>query len=160
LASIAAAAESYIECARLLGAAEALRDSMGYVLRWPFEQRLFETAVSAGRGALGDDSFDDAYTDGRSLDCDAAVSYATRARGERRRPTTGWASLTPTEVDVALLASEGLTNKQIAERLLMGAETVKTHLSHVYDKLQVRTRAALANAVFTESPTTGSHAKG
>jgi DNA-binding CsgD family transcriptional regulator len=42
------------------------------------------------------------------------------------------------------LVAEGLTNKQIGERLLMGAETVKTHLSHVYDKLGVRSRAALA----------------
>jgi DNA-binding CsgD family transcriptional regulator len=36
----------------------------------------------------------------------------------------------------------------------MGAETVKTHLSHVYDKLHVRTRAALATVVLTNSPTT------
>jgi len=122
---------------------------MGYVLRWPFEARLFDAAVAAGRAELGDESFDEAYAEGRSLDCDDAVEYATRARGERRRPVTGWASLTPTEANVARLASEGLTNKQIAERLLMGSETVKTHLAHVYDKLQVRTRAALANVVLT-----------
>jgi DNA-binding CsgD family transcriptional regulator len=149
LAGIAGATESFVECARLAGAAQALRDAMGYVLRWPFEARLFDAAVAAGRAELGDEAFDEAYAEGRSLDCDDAVEYATRARGERRRPVTGWASLTPTEANVARLASEGLTNKQIAERLLMGSETVKTHLAHVYDKLQVRTRAALANVVLT-----------
>jgi predicted ATPase/class 3 adenylate cyclase/DNA-binding CsgD family transcriptional regulator len=160
LAGIAAATDSYVECARLAGAAQALRDALGYVLRWPFEQRLFDTAIAAARADLGDESFDQAYNDGRSLDCDAAVAYATRARGERQRPTTGWASLTPTEADVALLASEGLTNKQIAARLLMGSETVKTHLSHVYDKLHVRTRTALASAVLTKSTTIGSGTRG
>jgi DNA-binding NarL/FixJ family response regulator len=136
-----------------MGGAQALRDSMGYVLRWPFEQQLLDAAVAASRAGLGDESFEHAYAEGRSLDGDDSVAYATRARGERRRPAIGWASLTPTEVDVALLASEGFTNKQIAERLLMGSETVKTHLSHVYDKLHVHTRAALANAVFTKRPT-------
>ena len=72
-----------------------------------------------------------------------AVAYAQRARGERKRPTTGWDSLTPTEVNVVRLVASGLTNKEVGRELLMGAETVKTHLSHVYDKLGVRSRAAL-----------------
>jgi DNA-binding CsgD family transcriptional regulator len=69
--------------------------------------------------------------DERGKSRSTAVAYATRTRGERRRPNYGWASLTPTEADVAGLAAAGLTNKQIAERLLMGAETVKTHLARV-----------------------------
>jgi DNA-binding CsgD family transcriptional regulator len=46
-----------------------------------------------------------------------------------------------------LLAVDGLTNRQIATRLLMGTETVKTHLASVYDKLAVRTRTGLAKHV-------------
>jgi DNA-binding CsgD family transcriptional regulator len=42
---------------------------------------------------------------------------------------------------------DDLTNRQIAERLLMGTETVKTHLARVYDKLGVRTRTGLAKHV-------------
>lgn len=42
----------------------------------------------------------------------------------------------------------------------MGSETVKTHLSHVYDKLNVRIRTALANVVLTKSPTIGSDKRG
>jgi predicted ATPase/class 3 adenylate cyclase/DNA-binding CsgD family transcriptional regulator len=144
LSGIAAAQKSYVECARLAGAAQALRDEMGYVLRWPYETSLRDADFAAARTAIGNDAFDAAFADGHQLDENAAVAYAQRARGERKRPTTGWQSLTPTESDIVHLVAQGLTNKQIGQRLLMGAETVKTHISHVYDKLDVRSRAALA----------------
>jgi DNA-binding CsgD family transcriptional regulator len=156
LAGIAAARESYVEFARLAGAAQALRDEMGYVLRYPYEQRVRNTDLPAARCALGDEAFDAAFAEGSALDEDAAVAYAQRARGERKRPTTGWQSLTPTETDIVRLVAEGLTNKQIGERLIMGAETVKTHLSHVYDKLGIHSRTALATELATlQQPTNG-----
>ena len=71
-------------------------------------------------------------------------AYAQRARGERKRPRYGWASLTPTETQVVDLVAEGLSNPQIAERLLMGRATVKTHLEHIFAKLGVASRAELA----------------
>ena len=93
--------------------------------------------------ALGDDA-EPAAAEGRNLDWRAAAAYARRARGERKRPHHGWASLTPTEQQVVALVSEGLTNPQIAERLLMGRATVKTHLEHIFTKLGIRSRAQLA----------------
>jgi DNA-binding CsgD family transcriptional regulator len=45
---------------------------------------------------------------------------------------------------VVALVTEGLTNPQIAEKLLMGRATVKTHLEHVFAKLGVRNRSELA----------------
>ena len=66
-------------------------------------------------------------------------------RGERSRPTLGWASLTPTERRVVDLAREGHTNAAIAKALLMGAETVKSHLSRVYANLGVANRTQLAS---------------
>jgi predicted ATPase/class 3 adenylate cyclase/DNA-binding CsgD family transcriptional regulator len=144
LAGLAAAQGSYVECARLAGAAQALRDEMGYALRWPYETKLREADFAAARGAIGDAEFDAAFADGRTLDEEGAVAYAQRARGERKRPTAGWESLTPTELNVVRLVASGLTNKEVGRELLMGAETVKTHLSHVYDKLGIRSRAALA----------------
>ena len=68
-------------------------------------------------------------------------------RGERVRPQAGWDSLTPTELQVAEQVAAGLTNPQIAERLLMSRATVKTHLVHVYAKLGFGNRAELAAAV-------------
>jgi DNA-binding CsgD family transcriptional regulator len=52
--------------------------------------------------------------------------------------------LTPTELEVADIAAEGLTNQAIATRLVMSANTVKTHLSHIYAKLGVSGRSGLA----------------
>ncbi|MCU1450529.1 MAG: hypothetical protein JWP02_2699, partial [Acidimicrobiales bacterium] len=80
------------------------------------------------------------------LELDDAVAYATRASGERRRPSSGWASLTPTETDVVRLIAEGLTNPDIAARLFVSRATVKTHLVHVFAKLGVATRSELAAA--------------
>jgi DNA-binding CsgD family transcriptional regulator len=145
LAGLASEQGSSTECARLAGAAQALRDEMGYVLRWPYEEGLRNADFARARAAIGDDEFDAAFADGRALDEAAAISFAQRARGERKRPATGWGSLTPTELDVVCLVASGMTNKDVARELLMGAETVKTHLSHVYDKLGVRSRAALAS---------------
>jgi DNA-binding NarL/FixJ family response regulator len=50
------------------------------------------------------------------------------------------------ETDVVRLVAAGLTNPDIAEQLLMARSTVKTHLSHVFAKLSVSTRAELASA--------------
>jgi DNA-binding CsgD family transcriptional regulator len=66
------------------------------------------------------------------------------ARGERRRPATGWASLTPTELAVSSLVADGLTNKEVAGRLFLSPHTVNAHLRHVFAKLGVLNRAGLA----------------
>ena len=80
----------------------------------------------------------------RELALDAAVAYALRARGGRRRPSTGWDSLTPTELQVVDQVVAGRTNTEIAEVLLMGRTTVKTHLGHIFTKLDITNRAELA----------------
>ena len=96
------------------------------------------------RDALGDQPFSDVWAEGANLSLDDAVAYARRARGTRDRPSTGWASLTPTELDVVRLVAEGLTNPEIGSRLFISRATVKTHLSHVYAKLDVSNRTELA----------------
>ncbi|MGH9148903.1 MAG: response regulator transcription factor, partial [Acidimicrobiales bacterium] len=68
-------------------------------------------------------------------------------RGRTRPLGAGWASLTPTELRVARLAAEGLTNRQIGERLFVSARTVETHLGHAFAKLGLTTRAQLASEV-------------
>jgi pimeloyl-ACP methyl ester carboxylesterase/DNA-binding CsgD family transcriptional regulator len=62
----------------------------------------------------------------------------------RRRPSTGWESLTEAELDVVRLVTEGLTNQQIATRLYVSPRTVQTHVAHVFAKLGVSRRAEVA----------------
>ena len=73
-----------------------------------------------------------------------AVAYAQRGRGDRKRPSSGWASLTRTELDVVRLVGEGLANKDIATRLFVSLRTIETHLSHVYTKLGLTSPVQLA----------------
>jgi DNA-binding CsgD family transcriptional regulator len=144
LAAAAAHTDSWAECLRLLASAHGLRDSTGYQWRFKFEQAAVDDARRVATENLDHESVDQADSEGRNLDWIAAASYARRARGERKRPRHGWASLTPTEQQVVELIAEGLTNSQIATRLLMGRATVKTHLVHIFSKLEVNTRSQLA----------------
>jgi DNA-binding CsgD family transcriptional regulator len=72
-----------------------------------------------------------------------------RALGIRRRvttaqrPATGWAAMTKSELAVAQLVANGLTNREIAERLFVSPHTVNTHLRQVFAKLEVNSRVDL-----------------
>jgi predicted ATPase/DNA-binding CsgD family transcriptional regulator len=150
LAGLACRAESFAEAVRLLAASDAARAAMGYP-RPPIDRPDHEATVARLRAALGAEAFSDAWTEGANLSLDDAVGYARRARGARNRPSSGWASLTPTELDVVRLVAEGLTNPEIGSRLFISRATVKTHLSHVYAKLDVSNRTELAALASTRS---------
>jgi DNA-binding CsgD family transcriptional regulator len=92
---------------------------------------------------MGQDDFDVGWAEGDALSIEEAIAYAQRGRGQRKRPTSGWASLTPTELDVLRLVSEGLANNDIATRLFVSPRTVQTHLTHVYTKLGLTSRFQL-----------------
>ena len=143
LAGLATLAESFAEAARLFGAAEAARDAHGLV-RYAVDRHGYEVDVERARTALPDEEFRAAWEQGRAMSLDEAVVYASRGRGERKRPSSGWGSLTPTELEVVRHVAEGLTNPQIAERLFVSRSTVKMHLAHIFAKLGVSTRAELA----------------
>jgi predicted ATPase/class 3 adenylate cyclase/DNA-binding CsgD family transcriptional regulator len=143
LAGLAAQHESASEAARLFAAAAAIRTSIGLV-RWPADQIVYDQDLATVHQHLDETSFAAAWAEGAALTGSQATAYATRARGQRRRPASGWPSLTPTETEVVQLLAQGLTNPQIAERLFISRATVKTHLIHVFTKLGVTTRAQLA----------------
>lgn len=143
LARIAAADGSHQYAARILGAAAAIRRQAGQV-RFPVYEAAVGEAIARVRDALGENDFDAAWDDGAALSIEEAIAYTQRGRGERRRPSNGWASLTPTELDVVRLVGEGLTNKDIAARLFVSPRTVQTHLTHVYSKVGVTSRVQLA----------------
>ena len=80
-----------------------------------------------------------------------ALGVHPGARGPRQRPQAGWESLTATEREVAVLVAEGLTNGAVARRLYISPHTVNTHLRHVFAKLDVANRVALAAVVLHHS---------
>jgi DNA-binding CsgD family transcriptional regulator len=78
------------------------------------------------------------------------VRSRLRELGVRRRlvttepETSGWAAMTTSELTVARLVAEGLTNREVAERLFVSPHTVNTHLRHVFSKLGINSRVELA----------------
>jgi DNA-binding CsgD family transcriptional regulator len=60
---------------------------------------------------------------------------------------TGWLSLTPGEVIVAGLVADGLTNREVGERVFVSRHTVDFHLRQIFRKLDVTSRVALARVV-------------
>ncbi|QLL06541.1 LuxR family transcriptional regulator [Mycobacterium vicinigordonae] len=142
LACLAAGGGSHPYAARLLGAADAIRQRTEHI-RFPMYQAGYDAVVTAVRESLGSSDFDTAWSEGSALSTEEAVAYAQRGRGERKRPASGWESLTPMELDVVRLVGEGLGNKEIGARLFVSPRTVQTHLTHVYAKLSLTSRVQL-----------------
>ena len=143
LAELANDAGSPQQAVRLLGAALAMRERFE-LARFKVYEDSYQALVALLRNALGDSEFDAFWADGAALSPEEAIAYAQRGRGERKRPTTGWGSLTPTELDVVRLVGEGLPNKDIATRLFVSPRTIQSHLRHVYNKLNMSSRVQLA----------------
>ena len=81
----------------------------------------------------------------------ARLQATFRAHGIRRGPhakhrraQSGWDSLTATEIKIAAFVEEGLSNPEIAARLLLSRRTVATHVSHILKKLNVNSRIDIA----------------
>jgi len=143
LAAIAASQESFEDAARLLGAAAAGRERLG-IVRLPPEPEFWASVELSTQEALGPDGYETAFAAGTALGTDEAVAYIRRARGERKRPSRGWDSLTPTELEVVRHIAAGLSNRQISVRMFIAPGTVKVHLSHIFAKLGTSSRVQLA----------------
>ena len=84
-----------------------------------------------------------------------AITLAERARSEmtvagarpRREQLTGPGSLTPAELRAARMAADGLSNREIAQALLVSAKTIETQLSAAYAMLSITSRHELRGAL-------------
>jgi DNA-binding CsgD family transcriptional regulator len=155
LADIAGNSGNHREAARLFGAADGIRQRTGE-FRLPIYQAGYDASIEALRNAMDDADFEAAWAEGAALSTAEAIAYAQRGRGERKRPSSGWGSLTPAELDVVRLVSEGLGNKDIAQRLFVSPRTVQSHLTRVYTKLGLSSRVQLAQEAARHSTPTNS----
>ena len=136
-----AAAERYQDAGRPLQRAKALEAAAGH-----FVDSDDRTQARAAFTAAVD-----VYTSlGAAADV-ARLQAAFRAHGIRRgshakhrRAQSGWDSLTATEIKIAAFVEEGLSNPEIAARLLLSRRTVATHVSHILKKLNVNSRIDIA----------------
>jgi non-specific serine/threonine protein kinase len=154
LAGLCVGQRQFEEAARLFGAAEGLRD----LLRGspsPLPHSLAEDKYAGLRAELGEAAFATAWAAGRVLSTEEAIDYAlalpavfvsTTSPEESAPllpgPVTYPAGLTQREVEVLRLLPTGLTYAQIADTLIISRRTVNAHLTSIYSKLGVNSRAA------------------
>jgi DNA-binding CsgD family transcriptional regulator len=67
--------------------------------------------------------------------------------GAGDRPRFGWASLTATELSIADLVAEGMTNRQVAAKLYLSPHTVGFHMRQVFRKLEISSRVELTRLI-------------
>jgi predicted ATPase/DNA-binding CsgD family transcriptional regulator len=143
VAEIALFTGQHERAVRLMAAAQQERTTLGLVA-FPMMTERADRNLASAAAALGDESAARARQEGARLSLAEAVAYAQRGRGEHADATHGWASLSPVERQVVELASQGLSNPDIAKELFISRNTVKAHLSRAYTKVGVANRTELA----------------
>lgn len=75
------------------------------------------------------------------------LSQGLEARRDAQRTHHGWQSLSLREKQVAALVCQGLTSRQVAARLVLSPETIKTHMRHILHKFGLRSRRDLCQSL-------------
>ena len=139
--------------AKLFGVADVLRETVGYK-HSPEEDAWREPYRATARLLLGEDSWEEALAQGHAMGLEEAIEYALPAEkpsattsSTTAQPSTSSlpenpAGLTSREVEVLGLVAVGMTNAQTAKELFVSPRTVETHLTSIYHKLGVSSRAA------------------
>jgi non-specific serine/threonine protein kinase len=134
--------------ARMLGAAEALRERIGLRLRVGANQPALEQAVAAVRAVLGEAAFAAAWAAGRQLSPAQAVAEALDL-AMPSTPSISRGLLTPRETEILQLLAVGQTDPVIARTLSISVRTVESHVARILTKLGVRTRTAAATVAIS-----------
>ncbi|WP_204040101.1 ATP-binding protein [Acrocarpospora phusangensis] len=131
--------------------------AMSRTADWPFYAARTQLAYGGWlrRNRRGAESRTPLREAGRIFDALGLLCFADRARRElrasgeraRRRVPAAWAELSPQELQIAQLAAEGLSNRDIGERLYLSHRTVSTHLHRLFPKLGITSRAQLRDAL-------------
>jgi len=147
IAALAAAGTQPQRALELAGLAAGIRENIGGQLT-PMERAMLDHWLVPLRRVLGEDATTLAWEAGRATPVGQAVERGlaateappTRANRRRSHPQEQVTVLSPREQEVAALLAHGLSNRQIAERLVVTERTVATHIEHILDKLGFASR--------------------
>lgn len=130
----------------LLGAAGELWQSIGSILfSIPKLPGYHEECDRTTRAALGPCGFAAAFRRGQTKSMDTAVAYALGEQPtDAAHPSGPFAELTKRERQIAELIAQGLTNKQIAAKLVISQRTAEGHAEHILTKLGFTSRTQIA----------------
>jgi predicted ATPase/DNA-binding CsgD family transcriptional regulator len=162
IAWIAAKQRRYVRAAWLLGAADPLWDLVGDRLGGnAIMQELRGQAEASCQQALGTDRYAALFRAGTRAPLDRIVVLTLADADELTlaapsgNPASG--PLTSRENEIAALVADGLSNREIAGRLVISKRTVDAHIEHIFGKLGVSSRIQLVNWLNSSAPTQREH---
>jgi non-specific serine/threonine protein kinase len=149
LAGIAAALGQARSAARLLGTAETLRDTTDLALS-PIDRAFNECTIASIRVRLEEHIFQTERDQGRALTLEQALALQEPVAPEMPSspmftpiPSSPYPDeLTAREVEVLRLVAQGLSDRAVAEQLVISPRTVQGHVRSIFNKIQVSSRAA------------------
>lgn len=163
LAEVAAATKRPERAAGLFGAADALLDAIGAVLD-PVDRLEYDRNLEQTRAQLGRAAFETAHAVARVMSLEDAIDYGLEAIQSPHLPAVppgqpsrsrGPLQLTHREQEVAALAAQGLSNREIGGRLFITEGTARIHVERILGKLGLHSRAQLAAWLIEHRPVTG-----
>lgn len=149
LAWVATAGAAYKRAARLLGVADALWRRTGATF-FPHLRDRDETCRQALSRALDRDALSSGIAAGARMDIDEGLAYAMGSSSETTPRTTQphvGSRLTRRQREIAALVAEGLSNREIASRLVISQRTAETHVENILTKLGFTSRTQIASWV-------------
>ncbi|MGW3471245.1 LuxR C-terminal-related transcriptional regulator [Saccharopolyspora sp. NPDC000995] len=144
LAWIAASDQHHKEAARLFGSAHMIRQRMGGTLVSYFVD-YHNRHVSLVRDAIGPEAYEKEFSQGGQSTFEQAIGYAT---GQQTKPTSERQEehtdpLTRREREIAQLVAQGMSNKKMAETLVISKRTAESHVEHILSKLGFTSRSQI-----------------
>jgi predicted ATPase/DNA-binding SARP family transcriptional activator/DNA-binding CsgD family transcriptional regulator len=152
LAALAGARGQPVRSARLWGAGEALRETIG-AIHSPEERRQYEPYITAAHAQMDEAAWEAVWAEGKAMAPERAVQYAlseeapappTTRAPEAPPSSTQPIALSRREEEVALLVARGLTNRQIAAEISVSEHTVANHVAKILRKLSLNSRSQVA----------------
>lgn len=149
LAWMAADRGAHHRAATLLGCAESVREASAVPFQELFQRQQHDHSVALATRALGHKAYDAAYERGLAMTIEDAIGFVVTDRPDHTpkpkpvvKPDTR-SLLTRREHEIARLIAGELNTREIAGRLFLSERTVETHVTHIFNKLGINSRAQL-----------------